>query len=359
MDTDQHNSTYIRGRGAQINPSSRFSLYEREKVPAEDEMEAELPAPHTKIHYDYAKGIVNRVRRPDAQGPLFFINPYQGCEHGCTYCYARKTHEYWGFNAGLDFETQLVVKPKAPQLLAAHFEKKSWQPQPIGLSGNTDCYQPAEKKFGITRELLNVFATYKNPVSILTKNTLIKRDIDLLKKLAKDGLVRVLLTLNTLDESLRRLMEPRTATHRKKLEVMMMLRKEGIPVGVMMAPIIPGLNEHEIPAILQEAARHGALDAYRTVLYLEPAVFPVFANWIRTCYPHKAHKVLNRLRAMQGGNYAHKDFKKRLRGTGEWAATIHQLFNIHWRKHFATRGFEPYNLKAFVNKHRKQTTFNW
>lgn len=334
-----------KGRGAQINTSNKFlqNHYTLEEIDFVDEDDdGQLK---TRYFFESPKKIVNKVASPDV-GMLYSINPYQGCEHGCIYCYARNTHEYYGFSAGLDFESKIIVKKNAPQLLREKFENKNWKPYPIAMSGNTDCYQPIEKKLKITRSLLDVFWEYKNPVGFITKNALILRDIDILKKLAKENLVMVNFSVTTLNESLRRELEPRTATIKKRLEAIEQLTSEGIPVGVMAAPIIPGLNDHEIPEIVKTVASKGAKNIGYTVVRLNGAIGPIFKNWIEMKFPEKASKVLNLIASCHNGNLNDSRWGKRMRGEGEIAQVIAHLFEINKRKYLPKNDFQ-FNLKAF------------
>ena len=237
---------YLKGRGAQISTANKFLKQEYVAEHIEGLDEEMLSAPTTQIFHDTPKKIVNKVDSPDL-GMMYSMNPYQGCEHGCIYCYARNTHEYYGFSAGLDFESKIIVKKNAAVLLEQHILQRNWNAVPIMLSGNTDCYQPQEKEFELTRSMLKVLVRYRHPVSIITKNSLILRDIDLLADLASERLVTVMISITTLDEDLRRKMEPRTATSMKRMKVVEELNKAGRPTGIMNAPIIPGLNHHEIP----------------------------------------------------------------------------------------------------------------
>ncbi len=263
--------SYFKGRGAQIKTSNKFlqAQYVADHIEGLDE--ALFENPHTQIFHESPKKIVNKVESPDL-GMVYSMNPYQGCEHGCVYCYARNTHEYYGFSAGLDFESKIIVKKNAPQVLEKQLLNKNWNAAPIMLSGNTDCYQPLEKKLQITRKLLQVLARYKHPVGLITKNSLITRDIDVLKELAVDNLVHVMVSITTLNEELRRIMEPRTVSSIKRLKTVEELAKANIPVGIMNAPIIPGLNHHEIPQILKAAADHGASTAGMTVVRLNGSI---------------------------------------------------------------------------------------
>ncbi|MEM8567348.1 MAG: PA0069 family radical SAM protein [Bacteroidota bacterium] len=279
----------------------------------------------TEIFYETPSKIVNKVTSPDV-GMDYSLNPYQGCEHGCIYCYARTTHEYWGFNAGLDFESKIIVKKNAAVLLEKQLLKKSWQPRPIVLSGNTDCYQPLERKLGITRSLLEIFDKYKHPVAIITKNTLVLRDLDILAQLAKDNLVMVILSITTLDEKLRSLLEPRTASGIKKMKAIAELTQAGVPVSIMNAPIIPGLNHHETPSIIKKAAQNGALSAGYTTVRLNGKIATVFHDWLVKNFPHREKKVWNQIKALHGGKVSDSEFGRRMRGEGSYSEIIKQLF---------------------------------
>ena len=295
---------------------------------------------------EHAKKIVNEVKSPDLS-MMYSMNPYQGCEHGCIYCYARNTHEYYGFSAGLDFESKIIVKKNAPALLEKHLLHKSWNAVPIMLSGNTDCYQPQERKFQITRGMLKVLAQYRHPVGIITKNSLITRDLDLLKDLASDNLVHVYLSITTLNEELRRMLEPRTASAIKRLKTLEELSKAGIPTGVMNAPIIPGLNHHEIPEILKAAADHGAMSCGMTVVRLNGSIGKIFEDWLRKNFPDRFDKVWNQISSFHGGTVNDSQFGRRMAGEGNIAEAIHQLFRAARKKYFANRSIPPYNLTKF------------
>jgi DNA repair photolyase len=275
------------------------------------------------------------------------MNPYQGCEHGCIYCYARNSHEYWGFSAGLDFESKIIVKKNAPELLERCLLNPNWQPVPISVSGNTDCYQPLERKFEITRKILKVFVRYRHPVGMITKNSLILRDLDLLTDLAHDNLVHVYISITTMDEGLRRVMEPRTASAVKRLKTVEALAKANVPVGVMNAPIIPGLNHHEIPEILKAAADHGALGAGMTVVRLNGSIGKIFEDWLRKNFPDRFDKVWNQICDMHGGNVNDSQWGRRMTGDGNFADTIHQLFRVSRKKFFGDRTLPPIDLTKF------------
>ena len=299
-------------------------------------MQAVPASPKTQIFYDNPKTVVNRVNSPDL-GTYYSLNPYQGCEHGCAYCYARSTHEYWGFSAGLDFESKIIVKRGVVDLLRKSFEKPGWRVLPIFLSGNTDCYQPIERQFQITRSVLQLCLEYNHPVSILTKNTLVARDQDLLEMLAKKNLVNVGFSITTFDEKLRRSLEPRTASAAMKIKLIEKFSKAGIPVFIMVAPIIPGLNDHEIPSILQKVSRAGALEASYTVVRLNGPLGELFEDWIDKNYPDKKKKILEGIRALHGGSLHDAKWGRRIRGEGPRAVVIRQLFAIAKKNWFAGR----------------------
>lgn len=338
---------YFKGRGAQIKTENKFlkNQYIAEHIEGLDEPLVSAPA--TQIFYEKAKNIVNKVTSPDL-GQMYSMNPYQGCEHGCIYCYARNSHEYWGFNAGLDFESKIVVKQDAPKLLEKFILNPNWQPVPIMVSGNTDCYQPLERKLGITRDLLKVFAKYRHPLGMITKNSLVLRDVDILSDLAKDNLVSIHISITTLDEDLRRVMEPRTASANKRLQTVEALAKAGIPVGVMNAPIIPGLNHHEIPQILKAAADHGALGAGMTVVRLNGSIGQIFEDWLRKNFPDRFDKVWHQICEMHGGQVNDSVFGRRMTGEGNFANMIHQLFKASKKKYFSNRSFPPVNVNKFT-----------
>ncbi len=337
---------YFKGRGSQIQTGNKF--LERRVVfeHVEGLDEDLLSVPKTEIFLEHPKTIVNPVKSPDL--PMAFsLNPYQGCEHGCSYCYARNTHEFYGFTAGLDFETKLMAKPEAPMLLEKFLLNPRWKVAPISLSGNTDCYQPLEKKMEITRRLLEVFVKYRHPVGLITKNSLILRDLDLLQDLAKESLVRVYISITTLNEDLRRKMEPRTASASKRLDTIRQLTEAGVPVGVMSAPIIPGLNHHEIPQILKESAANGAVGAGMTAVRLNGKVGDVFGDWLRKNFPDRYQKVMHQVAEMHGGTINDSQFGRRMRGEGPIAGMIQQLFRHSRSKYFRDREFPEFNLMAF------------
>lgn len=341
----------IKGRGALVNPHSRFDTQQTEwdgdfidELLQEDE--AEFFNQKTDFIEVFPKTIVNKVNSPDL-GFAYSMNPYQGCEHGCSYCYARPSHEYWGYSSGLDFERKILVKKNAPELLENAFKKKNWEVYPIMLSGNTDCYQPVERQLGITRQLLEVCLKYKHPVSIITKNALILRDIDLLSELAKDNLVHVSISTTTLDDELRRKLEPRTSSAKNKLNAIEQLSKASVPVNVMMAPIIPALNSTEIPSLLKQVSEKGAISAGYTIVRLNGSLAQVFQNWIETFYPDRAEKVLNQIRDCHDGELFDYRAKKRMAGEGNIAKQIRDMFHLYRKKYFKGKGLPDYNLDLF------------
>ncbi|MGH6631005.1 MAG: PA0069 family radical SAM protein, partial [Burkholderiales bacterium] len=280
-------------------------------------------------------------------GFRFSLNPYRGCEHGCIYCYARPTHEYLGFSAGLDFERKLMVKPNAAALLRTALAAPRWQPQVIAMSGVTDAYQPVERKLQITRRCLEVLAEFRNPVGIVTKNHLVTRDADLLGDLARHNAAAVFLSLTTLDTELRTRLEPRTSPPAARLAAIKELSQAGLPVGVMVAPVIPGLNDHEIPALLEAAAQAGATFAGHVLLRLPHAVATLFEHWLDQHAPLKKDKVLNQLRSMRGGELNDPRFGSRMQGEGLLAEQVHRLFTVACRKHGFTKPMPELSTASF------------
>lgn len=346
MDDEGNSAEYLKGRGAQFNSHNRFMKHQYVQEHLEALDEPLLSNSATEYMDEFPRKIVNKITSPDLPMP-YSMNPYQGCEHGCIYCYARNTHQYWGFSAGLDFERKIIVKKNAPELLAQQLQKKNWKPDAIMLSGNTDCYQPIERKLKITRKILEVLLEYRHPVGIITKNSLILRDLDLLTEMASMRLAKVSLSITTLDEKLRLAMEPRTATGKQRLKAIEKLAAAGIPVNVMIAPIIPGLNNHEIPTIMEAAAKAGATSAGYTMARLNGPVGDVFSDWIYKTYPDRAEKVLSQISTAHGGSLSDSRFGKRMRGEGPQAEAIRDLFRMTKSRLFAGRESPPYNLDAF------------
>lgn len=321
---------YIKGRGSQVNPHNHFQKNDYVKEHAEGIDDWESDQKKTSFIFSDAKSIVNKVDSPDV-GMAYSLNPYQGCEHGCTYCYARNTHEYWGFSAGLDFERKIIVKNEAPQLFRKFLEKKGWDASTISLSGNTDCYQPAEKKFKLTRQLLQIALEYNQPIGMITKNALVLRDLDLLKEMAKEQLCMVYVSINSLNEDLRLKMEPRTATASQRLKVVEQLSNAGIPVGVLLAPLIPGLSDHEVPSILKAIAERGATHAGYTIVRLNGAIAGIFKDWLEKNYPDRFDKVWHMIQSCHGGQVNDSRFVNRMKGDGNIAMLINDTFKLHCR----------------------------
>lgn len=341
------NKNSIKGQGAQRNVINRFDKYTFEP----DDEDFELIK--TSFLEIFPKSIVNQVKSQDL--PMqYSMNPYQGCEHGCSYCFARPTHEYWGYSAGIDFERKIMVKKNAPELLEKFFRKRGYQPEPILLSGNTDCYQPAEKKFEITRQLLQLCLDYRHPVNVLTKNAMVLRDLDILKPLAEQNLVSVSLSIPTMNEDLRRKMEPRTSSSNNKLKAIEILSENNIPVNVMVAPIIPGLNSDEPLGILKSISEAGAGSFGYTLVRLNDSVEPVFVKWIESTFPDRAQKVLNLIKSMRGGKLGEKRQFIRKKGEGNIAEMIHNTFKVGRKKYFDGKEFPILSVEGFTGTKEQQ-----
>ena len=330
------------GRGAQKNTHNRFlqHVYEmREDFLEFCRLEGELPE-NTKSQYIpvFPKTIVNKVDSPDV-GMMYSMNPYQGCEHGCIYCYARNAHEYWGYSAGLDFEQKILVKRKAPELLEAKLKSKRWEAETVVMSGNTDCYQPVEKKFEITRKCLEVFLKYRHPVGIITKNSLILRDLDILKELTAHQLVGVNISVTSLSEKTRQKLEPRTASIQKRLKTIKVLSENNIPVNAMLAPMIPGINSHELLRLAKTVSDHGALSFGFTVVRLNGAIGEIFTDWIKKAMPDRAEKVLHLIQECHSGSINDSRFSLRNRGEGHVAKQIHDMAKLARQKYFKNKQF--------------------
>ncbi|HJQ37809.1 MAG TPA: PA0069 family radical SAM protein [Thermoanaerobaculia bacterium] len=318
----------IKGRGASWNPQNRF---ESLGYVIDDEAERDENAPKTIYLRDPSRSIIATNDSPDV-GFEASLNPYRGCEHGCIYCYARPTHEYLGFSAGLDFETKILVKEDAPALLREELNKKSWEPKTIAISGVTDPYQPIERKLEITRGCIAVLADFRNPVGIITKNALVTRDADLLAEMSSWNGTRVFISVTSLDNDVHRVMEPRTSTPELRLEAIRTLTAAGVPVGVMVAPVVPGLTDHEMPAILKAVRDAGARWAGFVVLRLPWAVAPLFEKWLEEHFPDRKDKVLNRIKDLRGGKLYDAQWGVRGRGQGIFAEQIEALFDVTCRK---------------------------
>lgn len=318
-------------RGALSNPISRFAKLEIDPTEMEwTEEDGEEPIRSTYFD-DPSETILSFNDSPDL-GFSASVNPYRGCEHGCIYCYARPTHEYLEFGAGLDFETKILVKKRSAALLRAAFEKPSWRPQVVAMSGVTDPYQPVERALGIVRPLLEVFQEYRNPVSIVTKNALVTRDLDILSEMVQWNGVCVSISVTTMDGDLRRHMEPRTSPFRARMRAVSRLADAGIPVGVLTAPLIPGLNDSEMPQILEQAAEAGATFAHYSLVRLPHGVKDLFIEWLRANYPNRAEKTLGLIQAVRGGKLNETTFGQRLRGVGPYADQVGQLFAVSCRR---------------------------
>ena len=327
--------TAIHGRGASWSPANRFEklhidLNDLDVIDVSYETE-ERPRRGTQYFIDGTKSIITRNNSPDV-GFETSLNPYRGCEHGCIYCYARPTHEYLGFSAGLDFESKIIVKKNAPDLLRAELESPHWRPQTLVMSGVTDPYQPVERKLGITRGCLEVLAKFRNPVAIITKNRLVTRDIDLLRDLATHNAAAVNISVTSLDSSLQRVLEPRTSPPRARLDAIEQLRSAGVPIGVMVAPIIPGLTDHEVPRILDACARAGAQFAAYTIVRLPWAVAPLFEHWLEEHFPDRKEKVLGRIRHLRGDRLNNSQWHRRMTGQGIFAEQIASMFTVSCKR---------------------------
>lgn len=328
----EENETYKKGRGAQFNTANRFET----KYNSRDFVEAVDDWTESKIETQFievqAKSIVNKVDSPDV-AMWYSMNPYQGCEHGCIYCFARNSFEYWGYSAGLDFESKILVKKNAPQLLRKFLMNPKWACVPISISGNTDCYQPAERKFGITRELLKVCSEFNQPVGIITKNAGILRDKDILQRMGEKRLASVIVSITTFNEELRRAMEPRTTTGWQRLRVIEELSKIGVQAGVMLGPMIPGLNDHEMPAIIKAAADAGATFSAYTFVRLNGAIKLLFHDWLHKNFPDRAEKVWHLIEAGHGGKVNDSEFGRRMRGEGPIAQLIADQYKTYTKKY--------------------------
>lgn len=332
-----------KGRGAVVSPGNRF---EKAHYVPDPEEHHESPSPDTEFIPDRTRNIITRNDSPDV-GFERSINPYRGCEHGCVYCFARPTHEYLGYSPGIDFETKILVKYEAPRLLREELSSPRWKPQVVAMSGVTDPYQPIERRLQLTRGCLEVLAEFRNPVCIITKNALVSRDADHLGELARHGAASVNLSITTLDRDLARIMEPRTSVPNLRLEAIRKLADAGIPAGIMIAPVIPGINDHEIPAIMQAAAAAGATSAGYVVLRLPWAVKEMVEAWLEQHFPDRKEKVLARIRDMRDGALYRTDWGERQTGTGAWADQIATLFRVSARRYGLDGARVPLSTSAF------------
>ena len=332
MTTSDPSREAIKGRGASWNPQNRFEKLEyvldEDASPSDDEP---APLPRTLFLRDPTRTILAHNDSPDV-GFDTSINPYRGCEHGCIYCYARPSHEFLGFSAGLEFETKILVKEDAPELLREELMSRKYEPRMIAISGVTDPYQPIERKLEITRRCLAVLAEFRNPVGIITKNHLVTRDIDILQELAAHNAVSVHISVTTLDPHLANLMEPRASRPELRIAAIEALAKAGIPAGVMVAPVVPAITDHEMPAILTAAANAGGTSAGFVVLRLPWAVAPLFEKWLEEHYPDRKEKVMNRVRDLREGKLYDPQWGVRQRGKGIFADQIASMFEVTCRR---------------------------
>ncbi|MGL1886092.1 MAG: PA0069 family radical SAM protein [Reichenbachiella sp.] len=342
---------YTSGRGAQNNPHNRFLA--QEVIPDFDFMQhlqdagEEFPRARTKFLKVHPKTIVNKVTSEDLPFE-YSMNPYQGCEHGCIYCYARNSHEYWGYSAGEDFEANILVKSNAADLLERKFASKNYVVKPIMLSGNTDCYQPVERRLGITRRLLQVCLKHKHPVGIITKNAMVLRDLDILTELAKDNLVRVVLSITTLNDKLRSRLEPRTSIAGLRFNAVRKLSENNVPTFVMMAPIIPSLNSPEIMKIAEKSAENGASGFYHTVVRLNGALPQIFEDWLDKNYPDRKNKILNQIKEIHGGQLNDSRSGVRMHGEGEHADHITKMVKLAKKKYKLDTSVEALRCDLFI-----------
>ncbi|SEB35563.1 DNA repair photolyase [Tenacibaculum sp. MAR_2009_124] len=341
---------YIKGRGAQTNTQNKFLKNEHNLL---DEFLNYCEIQNEKVEQSstsylevFPKTILNKVTSPDI-GFVYSMNPYQGCEHGCIYCYARNSHEYWGYSAGLDFEKKILYKSNAAQLLKKKLQSRSWQPENIMLSGNTDCYQPIERKLKITKAMLEVILEHKHPVSIITKNALILRDLDLLKELASLNLLKISISITSLSEKTRTFLEPRTATIKRRFEVVKILSDNGIPVNVMIAPIIPSINSHELLPLAKKASESGANSIGYTTIRLNGAIGEIFRDWLNKTYPDRANKVVNQIKEIHEGTLNESRYGIRMRGVGQIAEQIKQQFLLAKKLYFKHERRIDFDLSLF------------
>lgn len=343
---------FLKGRGAQKNVRNRFIENQQEVLDEYlnfCEVEGE-EADNNKTNYIkvFPKTFVNKVNSPDV-GMGYSANPYQGCEHGCVYCYARNSHEYWGYGAGLDFERKILFKKNAPQLLEEKITSKSWEGETIVFSGNTDCYQPLERKLEITRKCLEVMLKWKHPTGIITKNSLILRDLDILKEMAKLNIIQVNISITSLSEDTRRLLEPRTASIKQRLKTVEILSKNGIPVRVMMAPIIPSLNSHEILPLVKKVAELGAVDVNYTIVRLNGQIAEIFRDWAYKTIPDRADRILNQIAECHGGNLNDSNWGRRIKGDGTISEQVKNTMAIAKNRYLKGRSREALDPSSFLD----------
>src|SRR6187549_1787882 len=343
----------MKGRGAQINTDNPFAHHRAARHP---DLTFSKPKDEVKTEYleTHAKTIINKVESPDI-GLEYSMNPYQGCEHGCVYCYARNTHPYWGYSAGVDFESKILIKRDAPQLLSKKLASPKWIPSPIMLSGNTDCYQPIEAKLKITRQILEVLERYQHPVGLITKSALILRDIDIIARMAEKRLASVAVSINTLDESLRRQLEPRTASIPRRLQVIEEMSKAGVHVHAMLAPVIPGLNDHEMMDLMGAVAKAGAKNAGYITVRLNGDVGPIFLDWVKKKYKDRAQRIINRIMDAHGGQLNDSRAGIRMKGEGKYAEMIGAHFKLAKRRFLPEPDTFEYDLTLYEKARNPQT----
>jgi DNA repair photolyase len=341
----------LRGRGASSNPQNRFErlayLDDPDFVQPDPEAE-EAPIPRTQFFRDPSRSAIVRNQSPDVPFDAS-LNPYRGCEHGCIYCYARPTHEYLGFSAGLDFETKILVKEEIAARLRAELCAPGWKPELVMIGGVTDPYQPVERRLRLTRACLEVFAELRNPCSLVTKSALVMRDIDVLQQLARFDATTVYVSVTTLDPALHRVLEPRSSAPHRRLAAIEALARAGVPVGVLVAPVIPGLTDHEIPAIVAACARAGARVARHILLRLPHAVAPLFEDWLARRFPERRAKVMGRIRAVRDGRVSDPRFHSRMTGSGIFAEQVHALFALACRRAGLVEDLPPLSTR-FVRR---------
>lgn len=338
---------YLHGRGAQVNTKNKYLKTETTQTDMEGVDDWEISNMSTQYILSQAKTIVNKVDSPDV-GMGYSTNPYAGCEHGCIYCYARNTHEYWGYSAGIEFEQKIMVKKNAPQLLRKFLMHPKWEGTPIMFSGNTDCYQPAEQKFRLTRQMLEICNEFNQPVGILTKNSRILKDKDILKEMAAKGIVSAMVSITSFNEDLRRILEPRTTTATQKLKVIEELSKAGVRMGVMMGPMIPGLNEHEMQRIMKGAADAGATFTAYTFVRLNGAIKLLFHDWLFKNLPDRAEKVWSLIEQSHGGKVNDNRFGLRMRGEGHVADMVAQQYKKYGKLYNMNAAEWSLNTKLFT-----------
>jgi DNA repair photolyase len=341
-----------RGRSAGINPSGRFEPVSRHVFDDGWNSIEELPPFKTEIQVEKPRTIITRNDSPDISFDRS-INPYRGCEHGCVYCFARPTHAYMGLSPGLDFESKLFAKPDAARLLEKELAKEGYQPRTIAIGTNTDPYQPIEKQYRIMREVLEVLEARRHPVGIVTKSALVVRDIDILSRMAEQGLAKVALSVTTLDRTLARTMEPRAATPPKRLETIKQLSEAGIPTSVMVAPIVPGLNDQEVERILDAARAAGARSAGYVILRLPLEVSPIFKDWLLRHYPDRYRHVMSLIRSMRDGKDYDSEWGKRMKGRGPYAWQIGRRFEIAARRLGLNAERSPLRTDLFIQPKRE------